>query len=93
MYPHRIPVYTHTLLLLLYIFLSCAPGGKLLYVADLQPPGSLGTVTGVDISRHRLSNCRSLIKKYKHDRIRLYHYGKKKKIFDGFYFYFPFMAN
>ncbi|OLY84999.1 tRNA (cytosine(34)-C(5))-methyltransferase [Smittium mucronatum] len=49
--------------------LCCAPGGKLLLIADsLQkngPPSkkSFGTITGVDISQKRISICQSLIKK------------------------------
>ncbi|KAI9184078.1 hypothetical protein H9P43_003131 [Blastocladiella emersonii ATCC 22665] len=49
--------------------LCCAPGAKLLLAAHLlNPDGSVpfaGSVTGVDVSRHRLATCRALIKKYK----------------------------
>lgn len=55
--------------------LCCAPGPKMLYISDLMNSGgrsSLGTITGVDISRHRLGTCLGQIRKYKHDRIRLF---------------------
>ncbi|OMJ15715.1 tRNA (cytosine(34)-C(5))-methyltransferase [Smittium culicis] len=61
--------------------LCCAPGGKLLFIADKihshGAPHSLcsGSVTGVDISKKRLSTCQSLIKKSKSQskiRIRLF---------------------
>ncbi|KAI9143944.1 S-adenosyl-L-methionine-dependent methyltransferase, partial [Paraphysoderma sedebokerense] len=48
--------------------LCCAPGAKLLMISNLQETGNRrgqGTVTGVDISKERLSICRSLLKKYK----------------------------
>ncbi|OMJ18115.1 tRNA (cytosine(34)-C(5))-methyltransferase [Smittium culicis] len=51
--------------------LCCAPGGKLLFIADKihshGAPHSIcsGSVTGVDISKKRLSTCQSLIKKSK----------------------------
>ncbi|KAJ2357042.1 hypothetical protein IWW50_002210 [Coemansia erecta] len=49
--------------------LCCAPGAKLLHVAELLTTGLAtdtqhGTVTGVDVSPHRLATCRSLIKKH-----------------------------
>ncbi|KAJ1963000.1 hypothetical protein GGI12_002308 [Dipsacomyces acuminosporus] len=47
--------------------LCCAPGAKLIYIAELlnnQTDKPKGTVTGVDISQHRAATCRSLIKKY-----------------------------
>ncbi|KAJ2795096.1 hypothetical protein H4S07_006573 [Coemansia furcata] len=51
--------------------LCCAPGAKLLLLADLlenhrSHDGVVlrGTVTGVDISPHRAATCRSLIKKH-----------------------------
>ncbi|KAJ1852279.1 hypothetical protein GGH12_005442 [Coemansia sp. RSA 1822] len=47
--------------------LCCAPGAKLLLIAELlsiTAGVSHGTVTGVDISPHRISTCRSLIKKH-----------------------------
>lgn len=58
--------------------ICCAPGAKLLYISDFlrqhipeseYPRGLIhakaGTVTGVDIAKHRLSSCRNLLKKYK----------------------------
>ena len=57
--------------------LCCAPGAKLVYIASqLHRPdqgwfGAHGSVTGVDISKHRLSTCRSLVKKYHLPRVRL----------------------
>ncbi|KAI9205760.1 S-adenosyl-L-methionine-dependent methyltransferase [Polychytrium aggregatum] len=51
--------------------LCCAPGGKLCFIADLQGTGP-GTVTGVDIEAHRLATCRSLTKKHKLERVRLF---------------------
>eukprot|EP01134_Creolimax_fragrantissima_P002912 CFRG2912T1 len=50
--------------------LCCAPGGKLCMMADHA--GSEGTATGVDISLHRLFTCQSIVKKYRHDNVRLY---------------------
>lgn len=58
--------------------LCCAPGGKLVLASFFQGPGDfskpehVGTLTGVDLSSHRLSTCRSLIKKYKVERARLF---------------------
>ncbi|KAJ1953228.1 hypothetical protein EC988_003112 [Linderina pennispora] len=53
--------------------LCCAPGAKLLLLAEhLQGKGS---VTGVDIAEHRMAICRSLVKKHAGDdkiRIRLF---------------------
>ncbi len=53
--------------------LCCAPGGKLCYISDLQGPASTGTVTGVDIALHRLHVCKSVCKKYKLHKFRLFH--------------------
>ncbi|KAI9472801.1 S-adenosyl-L-methionine-dependent methyltransferase [Coemansia mojavensis] len=47
--------------------LCCAPGAKLLLLADLlelEKADACGTVTGVDVSRHRMATCRSLVKKH-----------------------------
>ncbi|KAJ2752543.1 hypothetical protein GGI19_003758 [Coemansia pectinata] len=51
--------------------LCCAPGAKLLLLADLLDNHrsntsaiQRGTVTGVDISPHRAATCRSLVKKH-----------------------------
>ncbi|KAJ3053409.1 hypothetical protein HK097_004353 [Rhizophlyctis rosea] len=49
-----------------------APGGKLCYVADLQGYEGRGTITGVDISPHRMATCKNVTKKYKLDRVRLF---------------------
>eukprot|EP00124_Ichthyophonus_hoferi_P001608 Ihof_evm8s88 gene=Ihof_evmTU8s88 len=43
--------------------LCCAPGAKLSMLADLV--GVSGTVTGVDVCRHRLAACRTVLNKYK----------------------------
>ncbi|PVU96028.1 hypothetical protein BB561_001437 [Smittium simulii] len=49
--------------------LCCAPGGKLLLASDILAGfgvpsiNSYGSITGVDISSHRLSTCKNLIKK------------------------------
>ena len=53
--------------------LCCAPGGKLLFISDLQGASGTGTVTGVDFSQHRLSTCKCLCQKYKLKRYRLFH--------------------
>ncbi|PVV02694.1 hypothetical protein BB560_002846 [Smittium megazygosporum] len=51
--------------------LCCAPGGKLLMISDIfarfGPPSehTCGSISGVDISPHRLSTCKSQIKKSK----------------------------
>jgi 16S rRNA C967 or C1407 C5-methylase (RsmB/RsmF family) len=50
----------------------CAPGAKLCYMADLIGQSGTGIVTGVDISLHRLNTCKSVIRKYKHNRVRLF---------------------
>lgn len=53
--------------------LCCAPGAKTCYISDLQGRIGAGTVTGVDLSKQRLSVCRSLVKKYKLEKCRLFH--------------------
>ncbi|GAB2224434.1 hypothetical protein Droror1_Dr00005193 [Drosera rotundifolia] len=51
--------------------LCAAPGAKLCMILDLL--GSTGSVTGVDIARHRLAACRTMIQKYNlADRCRLF---------------------
>ncbi|KAI8894364.1 S-adenosyl-L-methionine-dependent methyltransferase [Globomyces pollinis-pini] len=52
--------------------ICCAPGTKLCYISDILGPNGNGTVTGVDVSEHRLSTCKSVMQKYKHNRIRLF---------------------
>lgn len=51
--------------------MCCAPGAKLCFIADLmKKDGSSkleGSLTGVDISEHRLNIARSLLKKYGHE--------------------------
>ncbi|KAL5557543.1 hypothetical protein UlMin_039779 [Ulmus minor] len=42
--------------------ISPAPGAKLCLVLNLL--GEMGSVTGVDVSRHRLAACRTMIQKY-----------------------------
>ncbi|KAJ4975355.1 hypothetical protein NE237_000461 [Protea cynaroides] len=42
--------------------LCAAPGAKLCMLLDLL--GSSGSVTGVDVARHRLAACRTMIRKY-----------------------------
>ncbi|KAJ3348233.1 hypothetical protein HDU91_006602 [Kappamyces sp. JEL0680] len=51
---------------------SCAPGAKLCYLMDLLSPSGTGTVTGVDVSKHRLYTAKSIAQKYGLDRIRLF---------------------
>ncbi|WOL03403.1 hypothetical protein Cni_G12123 [Canna indica] len=51
--------------------LCAAPGAKLCMLADLL--GSSGSLTGVDIARHRLAACRTMLHKYfVGDRCRLF---------------------
>lgn len=59
----------------------CAPGAKLLLAALLVEsraaasntlPAAWGSVTGVDVSQQRLSTCRSLVKRHKLQRVRLF---------------------
>ncbi|KAL6040984.1 putative 16S rRNA (Cytosine(967)-C(5))-methyltransferase [Balamuthia mandrillaris] len=50
--------------------LCCAPGAKLCMLAD-QLEGK-GTVTGVDVSEHRLATCRSMLVKYAIPNVRLF---------------------
>ncbi|TPX55085.1 hypothetical protein CcCBS67573_g09516 [Chytriomyces confervae] len=54
--------------------LCCAPGGKMCLIADIQGNSDdvVGTVTGVDISRARISTCKSVLRKYKMRRFRLF---------------------
>lgn len=42
--------------------LCAAPGAKLCMISDLL--GSSGTLTGVDIAKHRLAACRTMLQKY-----------------------------
>lgn len=42
--------------------LCAAPGAKLCMILDLL--GSSGSVTGVDVARHRLAACRTMLQKY-----------------------------
>ena len=51
--------------------LCCAPGTKSRFISDLMGKGS-GTITGVDISKHRLSIAKNLLKKHKLERFRLF---------------------
>ncbi|KAI8987720.1 S-adenosyl-L-methionine-dependent methyltransferase [Mycotypha africana] len=55
--------------------MCCAPGAKLCMIANLLGRDGTGTATGVDIAHHRLSTCRSLIKKYK--------VGEKLRLFEA----------
>lgn len=50
--------------------LCCAPGSKLVLAGFLA--GSTGSVTGVDISPHRIATTRSIVKKYKLPKVRLF---------------------
>lgn len=50
--------------------LCCAPGNKLCLASSLI--GSKGSVTGVDVSKHRLHVCESMVKKYKVPNVRLF---------------------
>ncbi|XP_054810786.1 rRNA (cytosine-C(5))-methyltransferase NOP2C isoform X2 [Prosopis cineraria] len=51
--------------------LCAAPGAKLCMISDLL--GDAGSVTGVDVARHRLAACRTMLQKYKlGDRCRLF---------------------
>ncbi len=59
--------------------LCCAPGGKMVLAGLLmgrdfnaKEPEANGSLTGVDIAAHRLAICRSLLKKYKVPRSRLF---------------------
>lgn len=64
-----------------YLDLCCAPGAKLC-MAGMMIQGcshniasnikNSGSITGVDISKSRLSTCRSLVKKYKIGQVRLF---------------------
>ncbi|KAI3635093.1 hypothetical protein MIR68_006659 [Amoeboaphelidium protococcarum] len=54
---------------------SCAPGSKLIYADYLMNSGvpqSQGTLTGVDLSQHRLFICKSQMQKHNVKRFRLY---------------------
>ncbi|KAG9439377.1 hypothetical protein H6P81_019542 [Aristolochia fimbriata] len=51
--------------------LCAAPGAKLCFLSDLL--GNSGSLTGVDIAKHRLAACRTMLKKYSlGDRCRLF---------------------
>ncbi|KAI9357263.1 S-adenosyl-L-methionine-dependent methyltransferase [Zopfochytrium polystomum] len=53
--------------------LCCAPGAKLCFIGEEQGDENVnGTVTGVDISSQRLSTCKSLVRKHKLRRARLF---------------------
>ncbi|KAJ3069753.1 hypothetical protein HDU98_007192 [Podochytrium sp. JEL0797] len=52
--------------------LCCAPGAKMCLIADLQGRDSNGTVTGVDVSSARIATCKSVLRKYKVERFRLF---------------------
>ncbi|KAI9335728.1 S-adenosyl-L-methionine-dependent methyltransferase [Obelidium mucronatum] len=54
--------------------LCCAPGGKMCLIADIQgnEEDTVGTVTGVDVSNPRISTCKSVLRKYKMRRFRLF---------------------
>ncbi|KAG2179987.1 hypothetical protein INT43_003774 [Umbelopsis isabellina] len=53
--------------------LCCAPGAKLCMISNILGSEGTGTVTGVDISSHRVATCRSLVKRYKvAERVRLF---------------------
>ncbi|KAJ3245249.1 hypothetical protein HDU77_009517, partial [Chytriomyces hyalinus] len=54
--------------------LCCAPGGKMCLISDIQGNSDdvVGTVTGVDISLARISTCKSVLRKYKMRRFRLF---------------------
>ena len=62
-----------------FLDLCCAPGTKLCLAASKI--GNNGSVTGVDISRVRLSTAQSQVKKYKLQRIRLFNANSME--FDG----------
>ena len=52
--------------------LCCAPGAKLCLISNLLDNTGIGTITGVDISKNRLSICKNLCKKYKIAKVRLF---------------------
>jgi 16S rRNA C967 or C1407 C5-methylase (RsmB/RsmF family) len=54
--------------------LCCAPGGKMSLINDIQGDGDevTGSITGVDVSRSRLGTCKSVLRKYKMRRARLF---------------------
>jgi 16S rRNA C967 or C1407 C5-methylase (RsmB/RsmF family) len=52
--------------------LCCAPGAKLCLLFDLLGTEGYGTVTGVDVAKHRLFTAKSIVQKYKLDRVRLF---------------------
>ncbi|KAJ1719765.1 hypothetical protein LPJ53_005528 [Coemansia erecta] len=60
--------------------LCCAPGAKLLMLAELV--GSRGSVTGVDVAAHRLATCRSLLAKHPDARARVRLYLADGTVFD-----------
>ncbi|CAB5192698.1 unnamed protein product [Rhizophagus irregularis] len=52
--------------------LCCAPGAKLCLISNILDNVGIGTITGVDISKNRLSVCKNLCKKYKITKVRLF---------------------
>ncbi|KAI8613452.1 S-adenosyl-L-methionine-dependent methyltransferase [Chytriomyces sp. MP71] len=54
--------------------LCCAPGAKMALIHDLQghEPDTHGSVTGVDVSKARIATCKSVLRKYKMSRFRLF---------------------
>ena len=51
--------------------LCCAPGAKLAYISDLAKH-PLSTVTGVDISQHRIATCKRVCRKLRLGNVRLF---------------------
>lgn len=54
--------------------ICCAPGTKLTYICDLLGRYGTGIVTGVDLSKNRLAICKGLVRKYSHNRMRLFEF-------------------
>ena len=52
--------------------MCCAPGLKLSLAASIVGTSGVGSVTGIDISPHRLRNAASLVKKFKVPKCRLF---------------------
>lgn len=48
--------------LLIFIVYNLYPGAKLCLILDIL--GDSGSVTGVDVSSHRLAACRTMLQKY-----------------------------
>ena len=72
--------------------LCCSPGAKLSMIANMCTANGSGSVTGVDVSKERISSCRTVVQKYKLKNVRLFNcdgtkfaYGPEEGTKDAFF--------